>query len=89
MISSVIRNNKESMICLTLKPSPLISKIIKVSLCPPLSSDLNCIDYAIRGILENKTNATSHSNIGLLKTAIKKEWNKMYEEFIFTACKSF
>ena len=40
-------------------------------------------------ILENKTNATSDPNIGLLKTAIAEEWNKMSEEFILKACKSF
>ena len=31
-----------------------------------LSPDLNLLDYAIWGILENKTNATSQPNIGLL-----------------------
>ena len=41
------------------------------------------------GISKNKTSATSHPNIGLLKTAIEEEWNKMSEEFIFKACKSF
>ena len=41
------------------------------------------------GDLENKTNATSHRNIGSLKTAIEEEWNKMSEEFMLKACKSF
>ena len=45
-------------------------------------------DDAIWGVLENKTNATSHPNIGSLKTAIEKEWNKM-SEFILKACKLF
>ena len=40
-------------------------------------------------ILENKTNATSHPNIGSFKTTIVKESNKMSEEFIFKACKLF
>ena len=39
-------------------------------------------------VLENKTNATSDLNSGLLKTAIEEEWNKMSEEFL-KACKSF
>ena len=47
-----------------------------------LSPDLNSHDYNIWGILENKTNATSHPNIGLLKNAIEEEWNKIFEEFI-------
>ena len=42
--------------------------------------------YAICGDLENKTNATSHPNIG---SAIEEEWNKMLEEFILKACKLF
>ena len=36
-----------------------------------------------------QTNATSHPNIGSLKTAIEEEWNKISEEFILKACKSF
>ena len=38
---------------------------------------------------KNQTNATSHLNIGSLKTAIEDEWNKMFEKFILKACKSF
>ena len=41
------------------------------------------------GVIENKTNATSHLNIGSLKTVIEEEWNKMSEEFILKAYKSF
>ena len=37
-------------------------------------------------VLENKTNATSNPNIGLLKIAIEEEWNKMSEEFILKVC---
>ena len=54
-----------------------ISQIIGVSLWPPLSPDHNPLDYAILGIFENKTNTTSHPNIGLLKTAIEEESNKI------------
>ena len=39
--------------------------------------------------LENKTNATSHLNIGSLMTAIEEEWNKMSEEFLLKALKLF
>ena len=45
------------------------------------------IDYALWGVLENKTNATSYPNIGYLKTAFGEEWNKMSKEFILKACK--
>ena len=37
--------------------------------------DLKPVDYAIWGVLENKTNANSHPNIGSFKTAIEEEWN--------------
>ena len=47
------------------------------------------LDYAIWGVLENKTNVSSHPNIGWLMTAIEEEWNRMSEEFILKACKSF
>ena len=50
------------------------------------SADLNPLDYAIWGVLENKSIATSYPNIGSLKTAIEEEWNKMSEEFILKAC---
>ena len=43
------------------------SEIIVVSLWPPSSPDYNSLDYAIWGVIENKTNATSHRNI--------EEWN--------------
>ena len=46
------------------------------NLWPPSGPDLNPLDYAIWGALENKTNATSHPNIGALKTAIEEEWIK-------------
>ena len=78
------------MICLTPKPNQKsISEIIDISLCPPSSPDHNHLDYAIWGVLENKTNATSHLNIGLFKTAFEEEWNKMSKEFILKTCKSF
>ena len=39
--------------------------------------------------LKNKTNATSNPNIVSLKTDNEELWNKMYEEFILKAYKSF
>ena len=70
-----------------LKPNQKkFSETIGASLSSP---DLNLSDYAIWGILENKTNATSHSNIGSLKTAIDEEWNKISEEFILKHANNF
>ena len=49
----------------------------------------NPLDYAIWGVLENKTNAISYSNIGSLKCRIEVESNKMSEKFILKTHKSF
>ena len=54
-----------------------------------LSPDHNVFDNVIWGVLENKTNATSHPNIGSLKTVFGEEWNKISEELILKASKSF
>ena len=41
------------------------------------------------GFLENNTNPNSNRNISLVKTSNEDEWNKMSEEFILKAFKSF
>ena len=69
--------------------SKVHKKTVRIAIKQDLSPDLNPLDCTIWGVLENKTNATSHPNIGLLKTAIEEEWNKMSEEFILKAYKSF
>ena len=56
-------------------------KKLRIAIKQDLSPDLNPLDYAIWGILENQTNATSHPNIGLLKSAIEEELNKISAEF--------
>ena len=65
------------------------SEIFGVSLWPPSSPNINRFDYVIWGVLENKTNTTSLQIIGLLKTVFGEEWDKMSEEFILKACRSF
>ena len=64
-------------------------KTVKTAIKQDSSPDLNHLDYTLLGVLENKTKATCHPNIGSLTTAIEKEWNKMSEEPILKACKSF
>ena len=68
--------------------SKKIYKIMGISLWLWTSQDFNLFDYAVSGVLE-KTNATSHPNIGLFKTAIEEEWNEMFVEFILKAFKAF
>ena len=64
-------------------------KTLRTTIKQDLSRELNPLDYTVWGVLENKTNATSHSNMGSFKTANEEEWNKMSEEFILKACKMF
>ena len=47
-------------------------KTVRTAIKQNLSPDLNPLDYIIWGVLENKVNATSHPNIGSLKTAIEE-----------------
>ena len=49
------------------------SRIIGVSSWTESNPDFKLHDYTMRGVLKNKTNATSHPNIGSLKTAIEQE----------------
>ena len=69
--------------------SKVHKKTVRIVIKQDLCLDLNPFDYAIWSSLENRTNTTSHPDIGLLKTAIEEEWNEMSEEFILKTCKSF
>ena len=75
------------MICLTLKQ---ISEIFGVPLWSPSSPNLWPDDYAIwGGAWENKTNATSHPNIGSLKTAMEEEWKKYLKNLTWKRANRF
>ena len=62
---------------------------LRIVIKQDLSPNHNPFDYTIWGILENKTNTTSHPNIDSLKAVIEEESNKMSEEFILKAYKLF
>ena len=64
-------------------------KPVRTAVNQDLSPGLNPIDYFIWDVLENKTNATSHPNIGSLMTVTEEQWNKISEEFMLKICKSF
>ena len=64
-------------------------KTMRVAIKQDLNPNLNYLDDAIRGVLENKTNAISYPNIGSVTTPVREEGNKMSEEFILKACKLF
>ena len=62
-------------------------KTVRTAIKQDVSPDLNHRpDYSIWDVLEKKTNASAHSNIGSLQTAIEEEWNKISEEWILKAC---
>ena len=50
-----------------------MSTVIKQDFIP----DLNPLDYAKWSVFDNKTNASYHPNIGLLKTSTGEKWNEM------------
>ena len=44
---------------------------------PPYSPDLNPLDYSVWSILEARACATPHKNLGSLRQALLREWNKL------------
>ena len=48
-------------------------KTVRIEITQDLNPDLKPLDYSIWGVLKIKTIATSHPNIGSLKTAIEEE----------------
>ena len=64
-------------------------KTLRTVIKQDLNHDLNPLNYAICGILENQTNATSYANIDSLKISIGEEWNKMLEEFMVAILSEF
>ncbi|QQP50673.1 Uncharacterized protein FKW44_011767, partial [Caligus rogercresseyi] len=48
----------------------------------------NLLDFAVWGILEGRTNQTSHPSVEALKATITKEWDNMLEDVIKTSCAS-
>ena len=66
-----------------------LEKNVRTAIKQDLSQDLDPPDYVIWGVLENKTNAISHLNIGSLKTAVEEKWNTKSKESILKACKLF
>ena len=66
------RERKNGLLNAKIKPKKF-SEINGVSLWPPSSPVLNPHDQAISGVLESKTNETSHPYIALLKITIEEK----------------
>lgn len=56
---------------------------------PPSSPDLNPMDYAAWGILEDKACAKSHSNVDALKRSLLSAWSRIPQEHFRAAVTSF
>ena len=75
--------------CHTAKKVQKFCKTNFADFWPPSSPDLNPLDFAVWGVLEQATNKTSHHNLESLKAAIKTEWANMSDRFVVDSCKSF
>ena len=89
VLAKTIKKDSTTSIRKNANESKIHEKTVRTAIKQNLISDRNPLDYAIWSVLENLINTTSHPDIGSLKTAIVKEWNKMSEEFLLKACKSF
>ena len=56
---------------------------------PPLSPDLNPLDFGIWGYLESKVSRTHHTSLEALKSKLWKEWSKIPQDVNRDSCKSF
>ena len=80
------RSNRESVSCLMSKK---ISGIIAVSLLPQSSPDLNPFDYALWGVLDNVTNATSHQVLVHLRLFLRSNGIKCLENLFWRHANHF
>ena len=78
-LASVIQKDPTKSVRMQANEVKVHEKTMRIAIKYHLWPELNPLDYAIWGILENKTNATSHPNICSLKTAIEEKWNEMSE----------
>ena len=88
-LTSVIKKDPTASIRKHANELKIHEKTVRIANKQDLNPDFNPLDFAIWSILENKTNATYRLNIGSLKTAIEKEWNKMSKKCLLKAYKSF
>lgn len=59
------------------------------SMWPPQSPDLNPLDYAIWGIMEQKVCAVPHPGVDALRVCILREWDILTEQLIRNSWKAF
>lgn len=62
---------------------------VKALFRPSNNPDLNLLDYYVWGTLQGKVNASPHSSVAFLKSAITKETRRMDKDKIVAAAKRF
>ena len=65
------------------------SDFISAEEWPPLSPDLNPLDYCIRGIMEPKVNAKPVSSLDALRRRIAEEWDNLDMDIVSAAIDSW
>lgn len=56
---------------------------------PPRSPDANPLDFSVWAILQAKVNIKKYHSVDALKTALRREWNKIPQAYIRAACNAF
>ena len=65
-----------------------MSEFISKEKGPPLSPDLNPLDFSIWSILEYKVSAYHYKNMEALKATLLKKWGKISQAIIRDSCKA-
>ena len=65
-LSTAMKKNPTTSIRKLANELKVHQKTVKTAIKQDLNTDLNSLDYAMWGVLENKTNAISHLDIGSL-----------------------
>ena len=73
VLATVIRKDPTTLIRKHADELKVHKKNVRTTIKQDLSPDLNPLENAICGFLENKTNATIHPSIGSLKTVTEEE----------------
>lgn len=59
-----------------------VPNFIPPSEWPPNSPDLNPLDFSVWGVLQEKVNATPHSDLESLRLALVKAWNELDDTYL-------
>jgi len=66
-----------------------VPRLISSKEWPPYSPDLNPMDFSIWSILESKVSTKKYESVDALKSALVREWNKIPQAHVRSACNAF